>query len=106
MLPADDDVSGRRGNSKDAVLFLGVTADEFIRLADRDAFADAGHGFEDAEIDSTFVAGDSYGRSNGTGDGMRFEAQAFDALADGAYLFFRSVRLHDHKHEGFPRRGE
>src|SRR5438046_716418 len=103
VLAAYNDVSRGRGDSKDAVFFFGVAADELVRLADGDAFANAGHGFEDAEINGAFVAGDSDGRANRSGDGVRLEAQAFNALADGAYLFFSSVRLHNDKHEGFPR---
>ena len=64
MLAADDDVSRRRGDSKDAVFFLGVPADEFVRLADGNAFADAGHGFEHAKVDCAFVASDANRRAN------------------------------------------
>src|SRR5260370_13599255 len=105
VLAADDDVAGGRGNSEDAVFFFGVAADEFIGLADRDALADAGHGFKNAEIDGAFVAGDTDGGADRAGDGMRFEAQALDALADGADLFLGCVGLHDDKHGWFPRRG-
>src|SRR5260370_38806226 len=57
VLAADDDVAGGRGKSEDAVFFFGVAADEFIGLADRDALADAGHGFRNAESYGTFVDG-------------------------------------------------
>ena len=34
----------------------------------------------------------------GTWDGVGFEAEGFDAIADGAHLFFCGVGLHDNKH--------
>ena len=33
------------------------------------------------------------------GDGMGFEAERFDAVADGADLFVGGVGLHDNEHE-------
>ena len=103
VLATDNHVSRRRGDAKDAVFFFGVAADELVRLAHGDALPDAGHGFEDSEINGAFVAGNSDGCSNRSRNGVRFEPQALDALADFAYLFFSSVRLHNDKHEGFPR---
>ena len=34
------------------------------------------------------------------GMGMRFEAERFDAIADGAHLLFGRVRLHYYQHAG------
>src|SRR5713101_2347363 len=73
---ANDDFAGRSGDSKDGVLFLGVAADQFVRLADGDAFDDAREGFEDAEVDSALVARDANGGSNRAGNRMGFEAEA------------------------------
>src|SRR5882762_7892240 len=106
VLAADDDVSRGRRDPKDAVFFFRIAADELVRLAYRDAFADTGHGFEDAEVHGAFVAGDADGRSNRAGDRVRFEAEAFDALADFSDLFLGGVRLHDDKHGWLPQRGE
>jgi len=82
--------------------FFRIAADELVRLAYRDAFADPRHGLEDAEVDGAFVAGDADGRSNRAGDRVRFEAEAFDALADFADLLLGGVRLHDDKHGMLP----
>src|SRR5258708_14167517 len=106
VLAADDNLARGRRDSKDAVFFFGVTPDELIRVADGDAFADTGHGFEDSEINCAFVAGDDDGRSNRAGDRVRSEAQASDALADFADLFLGGVRLHDNQHGWLPQRGE
>jgi len=92
---ADEDVAARRGNAEDGVFGFGVAADELVGLADRDAFDDAGKRFEDAEIDGAVIAGDADGGASGSGDGMRFEAEAFDALADGADLLLGGMGLHD-----------
>jgi hypothetical protein len=106
VLAADDDVSRGRRDPKDAVFFFRIAADKLVRLAYRDAFADPGHGLEDAEVHGAFVAGDADGRSNRAGDRVRFEAEAFDAPADFADLFLGGVRLHDDKHGWLPQRGE
>jgi len=37
---------------------------------------------------------------------MRFEAEAFNALANGADLVLGGMRLHDDKHERIPQRGK
>src|SRR5260370_21031748 len=95
VLASDDDISRRRGNPKDAVFFLCIAADKLVRLANGDAFADAGHGFEDAEVHGAFVPSDADSRSNRAGNRVRFEAEAFDALANFADLFLSGVRLHD-----------
>src|SRR5467141_2431861 len=106
VLAADDDVSRGRRDPKDAVFFFRIAADELVRLAYRDAFADPRHGLEDAEVHGALVAGDADGRSNRAGDRVRFEAEAFDAPADFADLFLGGVRLHDDKHGWLPQRGE
>jgi hypothetical protein len=103
VLAANDDVAGRRGNSKDGVFFLGVAADQFVGFANGDAFDDAGEGFENAEVDCAPIASDTDGGSNRTGNGMRFEAEAFDALAHSTNLLLGSVRLHDNQHGWLPK---
>jgi len=101
VFAADKDVSGRSRNAADGVFFLGVAADEFVRLADGNAFSDAGHGFEDAEVNGPFIACYPDGGADGTGDGMGLQTEAFDTLADGADLLLGSVGLHDDQHELF-----
>ena len=98
MLATDEDVSGGSGNFDDGVFFFHVAGYKFVGLGDRDALDDAGEGFESAEIDSAGVAGDTDSRAASAGNGVGFEAQGFDALADGADLFFSGVGLHDNKH--------
>src|SRR5712691_4415281 len=105
VVAADDDIAGRRGDSEDAVFFLGVAADELVRLADGDAFDHAGKGFEDAQVDGALVAGNADGGADGTRDGMGLQAEALDALADFANLLLGGVGLHDDEHGGLPRRG-
>ena len=51
MNAANEHVTGRRGNPDHRVFFFGLSADQFVGLADRNALCDAGQGFEDAEID-------------------------------------------------------
>jgi hypothetical protein len=92
---ADEDVAGRSGDADDGVLFLDVARDEFVGLGDGNAFDDAGHGFENAEIDGAVVAGNADGGASRAGDGMSFKAKGFDAVADGADLLFGGVGLHD-----------
>ena len=75
-----------------------VAGDEFVGLGDGNAFDDAGHGFENAEVDGAVIAGDADGGAAGAGDGMGFEAEGFDAVADGADLFVGGVGLHDNEH--------
>ncbi len=75
----------------------GLTSrrDELVRLGDGDAFDDAGHGFEDAEIDGAVVAGDADGGASCAGNGVGFQAEGFDAIADVLDLSLGGVRLHD-----------
>ena len=94
VFSAEKNVAGRGGNAQDGVFFFDIAADEFVRLADRNAFDHAGKGFEDAKVERAFVAGDADGGAEGAGDGMRFKAEAFDAFADGANLRLGGVRLH------------
>ena len=95
---ADENFTGGSGDGDDGIFFLDVAGNEFVGLGDGNAFDDAGHGFEDAEIDGAVVAGDADGGASGAGDGMRFEAERFDFFADGADLFFGGVGLHDDEH--------
>jgi hypothetical protein len=95
---ANEDVAARRGDAEDGVFSLGVAADELVGLANRDALDDAGKRFENAEIDGAVVAGDADGGAGGSGDGMGFEAEAFDAQADGADLLLGGMGLHDDQH--------
>jgi hypothetical protein len=98
MLSTDEDVAGRSWDAEDGIFFLGVAADELVGLADGNAFDDAGHGFEDAQVDGALIAGDADGGAASSGNGMRLEAETFDALADGANLVLGGVRLHDYEH--------
>jgi hypothetical protein len=94
VFAAEKNVAARGGNAQDGVFFFDVAADQFVGLADRNAFDHAGEGFERAEIERAFVAGDADGGAEGSGDGMRFEAEAFDAFANGANLRLGGMRLH------------
>jgi hypothetical protein len=106
LIATDDDVAGGRRDSQDSVFLLGVAADEFVRLADRDAFDDAGEGFEDAEVDGALVAGNAYGGTQGPRHGMGLQTEAFNTLADFADLLLGGVRLHYNQHGRLPRRDE
>jgi len=52
----------------------------------------AGHGFQDAQVDSALIAGNADGGANGARDGMRLQAEAFDAFAHSADLLLGGVR--------------
>ena len=93
-----EDVSGGSGDADDGVFFFDIAGDEFVGLGDGNAFDDTGHGFQNAKVDGAVVAGDADGGAPGAGDGVSFEAQGFDALANGADLFFGGVGLHDDEH--------
>ena len=93
-----EDVSGRSGDADDGVFFFDIAGDEFVGLGDGNAFDDTGHGFQNAKVDGAVVAGDADGGAPGAGDGVSFEAEGFDALANGADLFFGGVGLHDDEH--------
>jgi len=97
-----EDVARGSWDTDDRVFFLDVARDEFVRLGDRNAFDDTGHGFENAKVDGAVVSSDADGGASGTGDGVSFEAEGFDAVADGAYLCLGGVRLHDDEHRGNP----
>ena len=84
MFAAEEHVAAGSGDAQDAVFCFYVAADEFVRLADGDAFDDAGEGFEGAEVERALVAGDADGGACCAGNGMGFEAEAFDAFANGA----------------------
>jgi len=94
MFATEKNVAGRSGNAQDGVFFFYVAADQFVGFADRNAFDYAGKGFEHAKIERAFVAGDADGGAEGAGDGMCFEAEAFDAFANGANLLLGGVGLH------------
>ena len=98
VVAADENIAGGSGDFDDGVFFLDVAGYEFVGLGDGDAFDDAGHGFEGAEIDGAGVAGNANGRAAGAWNGVSFEAERLDAVADGADLFFRGMGLHDNKH--------
>ena len=84
-------------DATDGGIGFGVEGDEFIGLGGGNAFDDAGHGLENAEIERVFIAGDADGGAAGTGERMRFQAEkkGFDFLADGTNFGFRGVGLHD-----------
>ena len=94
VFAAEKNVAARGGNAQDGVFFFDIAADEFVGLADGNAFDHAGEGFEDAKIERAFVAGDADGGAEGARDGMRFKAEALDAFANGANLRLGGVRLH------------
>jgi hypothetical protein len=97
-----EDVARGSGDADDGVFFLDVARDEFVRFGDGNAFDDTGHGFENAKVDGAVVASDSDGGASGTGDGVSFEAEGFDAVADSADLCIGGVGLHDDEHSGNP----
>jgi hypothetical protein len=97
---ANEDVPGRSRDFDDRVLFLHIARNELVGLGNRNAFDDAGHGLEGAEVDGAGIAGDTDGGATGAGNGVGFQAEGFDAFADGTNLFFSGVRLHDDKHVG------
>src|SRR5215467_3178141 len=102
MLPAYNDVPRRRRNAKDGVFFFGVAADQLVGFANRDAFHDAGEGLQSAQVNFTLITGDTDGGANRARNGVRLEAEAFNALADGAYLLLSGMRLHNNKHGWLP----
>ena len=98
VLSTNDDITGRRRDSNDGVFFFGFAADEFVGLADGNAFRDAGKGLEYAEIDGVFVAGYPDRGAIGSRHRVGLEAEAFDALANGADLLLGGVGLHYDQH--------
>src|SRR5208282_6372896 len=94
------------GNADDGVLEFDVTADEFVGLADRNAFDDARHRFERANVHGALIAGDADCRASGARNGQRLVAKRLDSLANGANLVFGGMRLHDYQHEWPLRCGE
>ena len=72
MRAADENFARWSGNANDRVFFLNVAGNEFVGLGDRDAFDHAGHGFENAEINSAGISSDANGGATGAGDGMSF----------------------------------
>src|SRR6185437_4225748 len=57
-LAAKDDITGRGGDAHLGVFLFYVAAHELIGLADGDAFDDARHAFEGADVHRTRIAGD------------------------------------------------
>jgi len=100
VFAAEKHIAARCGNAQDGVFFFDIAADQFVGLADGNAFDHAGEGFEYAKIERAFVAGDADGGAEGAGDGMRFKAEALDAFANGANLRLGGVRLHYDEHDG------
>ena len=98
VLASNNDVARRCGDAQNGVFFLGVAANQLVRLADRNAFHNAGKGFQNAKIDLALIAGDADGGSQRTGNRVSFEAKAFDALADRPHLLLGGMRLHDDQH--------
>src|ERR1700681_73319 len=90
----EKNAAGRRGDAQDAVFFFDIAADEFVGLADRNAFDHAGKGFDNAKIERAFVAGNADGGAYGAGNGMCLKAQTFDAFANGTNLRLGGMRLH------------
>src|ERR1700730_9314034 len=86
VFAAEKNVAGRSGDAQDGVFFFDVAADQFVGLADGNAFDHAGERFEHAKIERAFVAGDADGGAKGAGDGMCFKAEALAGFANGAKL--------------------
>jgi hypothetical protein len=99
---ADEDVAGGSGNFDDGVVFFDVARDKFVGLGNGNAFDDAGHGFENAEVDGAGISSDADGSAAGSGHGVGFKSERFDAIANSADLFVGGVGLHDNEH-GRPR---
>ena len=95
MRSTDEDVSRGSGNADNGVFLLNVATDQFVGLGDGNAFDDAGHGFENAEIDGTIVAGDADGGAASAGNGVGLEAESLDAVTDVLNLLFGGVGLHN-----------
>src|SRR6266851_8235120 len=98
MRSADQYVAGRGRNPNHRILFLGVTANEFVRLANRDTFGDSRQGFQDAKIYRAVISSNANGGSRRAWYRMRLQAKRFDALAYGANLFSRGMRMNDNQH--------
>ena len=97
-----EDVARGSRDADDGVFFLDVARDKFVRLGDGNTFDNTGHGFENAKVDGAVVASDADGGASGTRDGVSFEAEGFDAVADGADLCIGGVGLHDDEHRRNP----
>lgn len=98
VLAADEDITRGRGNFDNGIFFFDIAGDKLVGLGDGNAFDNAGHGFEEAEVDDAGIAGDADGGARGAGNGMRFHAEGIDAVTDGADLFVSGVGLHDNEH--------
>jgi hypothetical protein len=87
----------RRGSGKadHGVVFLHIAANQLVGLRNANDFLDPGHLLQRALLDLAFVAGDADGGALRAGHGVCAIAEAFDFLADAAYLFFGGLRLHD-----------
>ena len=94
-LAADGNFPGGSGNANDGVFLFGIAADQLIGLANGNTFDDAGKGFESADVNGAAIAGDADGGAHRAGNGVGFQTEAFDPLADFADLLFGGVGLHD-----------
>src|ERR1700737_948511 len=102
VFSTEKNVAARGGNAQDGVFFFDIAADQFVGLADGNAFDYAGKGFEHAKVEGALIACYADGRAASAGNGMGLEAQAFDAPANGANLFLGGVRLHHDEHASSP----
>jgi len=95
---ADFHFTGGGGDGEDGIFFFHIAGNEFVGLGDGNAVDDARHGFENAEVDGARVAGNPNGGAPRAGNGMGFEAEGFDFVANGANLCVGGVGLHDDEH--------
>src|SRR5690242_4883313 len=93
------DRSAGAGKTDDRVLLLEVAADQFVRLGDLDDFLHTRHFFERALFDLALVAGDADGSTGRARHRVSAISHLLDLLANGAYLLFGGVRLHDDQHK-------
>src|SRR5271165_4002631 len=106
--PGDDgqirpaDGGGEPRELDDRVVRLHVAAHQFVWLAHSNHLLDTGHFVERARFDLALVAGYTDGGALLAGNGVGAISKRLDFLANGADLFFGSLRLHDDQHREYP----
>ena len=78
------------------VVGLGVATDQLVGFGDADDFLHAGHFVQRPGFDLALIAGDADGGALRAGHGVGAVSKRFDFLANGAYLLFGGLRLHDY----------
>src|SRR5277367_6742360 len=86
----------------DRVIGLGVATDQLVRLGYANHFLHARHFIERPRFHFSFIASDADGGTLRARHGVRPVSKRFDFLANGADLFFSSLRLHNYKHDQYP----